>query len=132
MNRIILDTDVFSILFKERSEAPKYLPHLTNAILCLSFVTVGELYFWQEKHGWGDKKRSKLEARLKKFVVLPSNEQVCSSYAVLRNRLESRGTPMHFADLWIAATAHAYGLTVVTHNRKHFEKVKEIQWISES
>ena len=47
---LLLDTDVFSFLFKRDSHAAMYAPHLVNAQPCLSFQSVAELRYW---HGFG-------------------------------------------------------------------------------
>ena len=55
MSRVVLDTDVWSYLFKKDSRAERYQPHLVGNILCVSFQTVVELYQWAETAGWAEK-----------------------------------------------------------------------------
>lgn len=49
---VLLDTDVFSFIYKNRQEAALYLRHLKNAVPALSFVTVAELYQWAFQRHW--------------------------------------------------------------------------------
>jgi predicted nucleic acid-binding protein len=46
--------------------------------------------------------------------VLPIDERVAASWATLRVQLAEAGRKLNVNDLWIAATARAYGLPVVT------------------
>ena len=48
-------------------------------------------------------------------------------YGEVRTELERRGTPLGDADLRIAAIALARGLTVVTGNIRHFQRVPGLQ-----
>jgi predicted nucleic acid-binding protein len=55
--------------------------------------------------------------------VLPFDASAALRYGELRAELERQGTPVGDADLRIASIALANGLTVVTGNVRHFEKV---------
>jgi tRNA(fMet)-specific endonuclease VapC len=46
------------------------------------------------------------------------------SYAGIRTALERTGTPLGNMDLLIAASAMAAGAILVTHNIKHFSRIK--------
>ena len=54
MNQIVLDTDVWSFLFKRDSRAELYRAHLERNTLYISFQTVAELYQWAETNNWGE------------------------------------------------------------------------------
>jgi len=126
----LVDTDVFSFVFKNHTRAQDYLPHLTGR-LCISFITVGELYFWAEKRNWGETKRAALEERMKRFVVLKYDVEVARAFGRLRADMERNGHQGGINDLWIGATALAYGCDLVTNNRRHFEPFNDLTVISE-
>lgn len=42
MNRVVLDTDVVSFLFKNDARARKYQPHLGGKEVVISFMTLAE------------------------------------------------------------------------------------------
>jgi len=46
MPAVLLDTDVFSFVFKRDSRAARFEPHLTGSQACLSFQSVAELRRW--------------------------------------------------------------------------------------
>jgi predicted nucleic acid-binding protein len=56
---------------------------------------------------------------------VPIDEETSDRYAVIRNSLRKAGTPIPTNDIWIAATAMQYGLTVATTD-PHFQKVTQI------
>ena len=54
--------------------------------------------------------------------ILPYDGEAARWHAVERARLEREGRPIPFADGMIAAVGVRFGLTVVTHNRRDFER----------
>ena len=76
---LLLDTDVFSFLFKRDSRAAMYAPHLVNAQPCLSFQSVAELRYWARIRRWGDARRSSLDMAIGKCLVLPYDDPCLNS-----------------------------------------------------
>jgi tRNA(fMet)-specific endonuclease VapC len=71
---------------------------------------------------------------LPNLPVLPVDTAAARWYGEIRAGLERRGTPIGDADLRIAAIALARGLTVVTGNRRHFQRVAGLpaeNWLEE-
>lgn len=48
-DRLVVDTDVVSFVFKGDTRAKLYAPHLSGRQLVVSFMTVAELYRWSEE-----------------------------------------------------------------------------------
>ena len=48
-NRIVIDTDVVSFVFKGDTRANLYQKHLNWKDLVISFMSVAELYRWSEE-----------------------------------------------------------------------------------
>jgi tRNA(fMet)-specific endonuclease VapC len=67
--------------------------------------------------------RSNLEAFLRVLPSLPLDDACADKYAEVRAHLESNRISIDAHDLMIAAIAMAHNLTLVTHNRKHFENI---------
>jgi predicted nucleic acid-binding protein len=90
----------------------------------LSFVTVGELLRGALAAGWGDARRIQLQARIDAMTVLPYDEQVIAVYARATSEAAALGHPLgqavHSNDAWIAATAIAHEVPLVSCNRRHF------------
>jgi len=136
MDQILVDTDVFSFLLRQRdTRAELYRPHIQNRIVVLSYVTIGELYLWAEMRNWGVARLRLLEGKIRATTVVRYDLEVCRTYAALKYRLR---TPMgsHRVvgdnDLWLAACAVRHELPLVTHNRHHFENIPGLNMISEA
>jgi tRNA(fMet)-specific endonuclease VapC len=129
----LLDTDVFSCLWLKPGDtrAKLYAPHVKGKTPAISFVTLGELRFWGYKKKWGKPRLKDLEGRLRSVIIVPYDDVICDVYAQLKTEMEANGTPIAANDLWIATCAVRHSITLITHNRKHFEKVPRLKFISE-
>jgi tRNA(fMet)-specific endonuclease VapC len=84
--------------------------------VCLTVIVLGEL-----RAGFlrGSRVRRN-EEQLRDFLsqprvrVLDLDQETSERYAVIRNDLRRRGTPVAANDLWIAASAFQHGLRVLT------------------
>ena len=65
---------------------------------------------------------------LSTFEILPVNEAVAVSYALIKSDLINNGIKIPENDLWIAGTAHANGLSLATFD-SHFENISRIKII---
>jgi tRNA(fMet)-specific endonuclease VapC len=117
---IVVDTDVWSYLYKGRDEAKLYQPHLQGNILVISFQTQAELLRWALTAVWGERQRQSLESRLQNYVIEHSSDALSVSWAEAMESARHNGRPISAADAWIAATALHLGVPLVTHNRSHF------------
>ena len=77
----VIDTDVWSYLYKGRAEAKLYEPHLQGNILVVSFQTQAELLRWAIAAGWGDRRRQDLESRLQNYVIEHSSDALSLRWA---------------------------------------------------
>jgi tRNA(fMet)-specific endonuclease VapC len=125
-SRILVDTDVVSYFLKQDSRADYYKAILKNKIVAISFITLGELYFWAAKNTWGDNRIKDLEDKIKHYVILPYDKSICRQYAVVRSQCEINGIPVNYPDYWVAACALRYNLPLATNNVKHFNHIDGI------
>ena len=132
---VLLDTDVFSYLHRSGHEADTLWPFVEGRLPLLSFVTVGELLRGALQRGWGAQKRTQLQARIDAMTVIPFDEVVIGQYAQVTAWAAAHGHPLgqatHSNDAWIAATAKAQGVPLLTGNRRHFagcEGVSLLDW----
>ncbi len=70
--------------------------------------------------------KTRVLAFLAPFTVIWPDAGVKDHYVAIRTHLESLGTPISEADLWISATARAAGGTVVTNNSGEFSRVPNL------
>jgi tRNA(fMet)-specific endonuclease VapC len=89
-----------------------------QGLLLTSVIVEGEIYFAISRLPTG-KKRNNLAGVAAQVIkqlhdVLPITRAVAARYAEVKADLWARGMPMGENDLWIAATALAHNLTLVT------------------
>jgi tRNA(fMet)-specific endonuclease VapC len=98
------------------------------AALVVAIPTVGELYFGAHNSGRVEANIARVRAFLSPpgpHVLLidePAAEQFGRFKAILRRA----GRPIGDVDLFIAGVAVRHGLTVVTNNTSHFERLPEL------
>jgi predicted nucleic acid-binding protein len=90
MDPILLDTDVFSFLFKRDSRGRLYESDILGHQLCLSFQSVAELRSWTLAHRWGSDRVSRLEQVIHTCIVLPFDDQVCTQWAQITSIRRAR------------------------------------------
>ncbi len=132
MSAVVLDTEVWSFLFKRDSRAELYRAHLEGHVLHLSFQTVAELYQWAETADWGLARRAKLHDWLEKFKVLGYDDVTAQLWARIRAGRNRKGRPLAAQDAWVAACALRHRYPLVTHNAGDYQDVKELTLISEA
>jgi predicted nucleic acid-binding protein len=129
-DKIIIDTDAFSHLFKRTEEAYRFRPYVERVKTFLSFATIGELYFGAFNAGWGDNRKAALAKEISDYIIIPSNYKISILYGKVRSQCESEGHPFDNPDYWIAASALHHDCPLLTNNWKHFRYVKGLKLIS--
>jgi len=126
----LVDTDIVSFIFNQSPLVLPYRQYLRKRTLCISFITRAEIERGMRLANWGMKKRNEMTGFLTaKFAIVHTNDEVCRKWAEITS---IKGRPLAYADAWIAATAIAYRVPLITHNRKHFEGIAGLKVISEN
>jgi len=121
--RYLVDSDWIADYLVGKQEAVALLDALVSDGLAVSLITLGEIY---EGIYYGrDPKQS--EAGFHQFLTgvraLPLTRPIVQRFARIRGDLRGKGLLIGDPDLFIAATALHHGLTLVTRNRRHFERI---------
>jgi toxin FitB len=121
---VVLDTDVASRVIKRQPGHP-LATRLTGATLCVTFVTVGELWQWATMRSWGPRTREELERWLGRLVILNSDDATSRAWGRISAAARRRGRPRPANDTWIAACCLAHQFPLATFNIKDFEDYAE-------
>lgn len=93
-----------------------------------STVCLGEIYHGALRVRGSERHLDHIRRHLLPAItILPFDAAVALEYGHIRLELEGAGMPLPDADLQIAATARYHGLTLVTGNLKHFERVASLE-----
>jgi tRNA(fMet)-specific endonuclease VapC len=123
-----VDTNVISFVLKGHKLAANYQPHLTGYTLAVSFMTVAEMREGAVLAGWGQRRLATLETTINQLLILHTDDDVCRKWAEIR--AARRAQPIGVADAWIAATALAHSLELVTHDTVDFQNIVGLTVIS--
>lgn len=103
------------------------------SLAAVSVVTVHEYLFGVHLR-YGREHRGVLHAKLEaakddldRFEVMPLSREVAELSASTEAELETSGKQIGINDVYIAATALRHGMTVVTRNKAHFERVPKLK-----
>lgn len=120
---VLIDTSVLVDAERDRAVLEQ-LPE--NARHTISVITVSELLHGVHSAA-PDRVRIRrqvvVEALLAAIEQLPITPRIARLHAQIWAELQARGETIGAHDLWIAATALAYGLRIATANASEFERV---------
>lgn len=119
---VLIDTDVWSrVVFTSRDRDPRVATWrrlLLGKQPLIAAQTEGELRFGALAKHWGTAKLAALDAQLAKTPTVPVTDEVIQSFASVRAACRQSGHALadkiHMGDAWIAATAHAHRLQLLS------------------
>jgi tRNA(fMet)-specific endonuclease VapC len=126
VNGYLLDTNVCIEFFKKNPRVGNRLEQLESGQLFNSAITLAELKY-------GAHKSQRLEYHLTLIAAFLDEVEVLSidgsidQFAMEKARLSKAGSLVDNFDLLIGSTAVHHGLTLVTNNTKHFQRIQGIQ-----
>lgn len=121
--RYLIDTDWAIHYLNDHQGVVQRLRGFQDDGLGLSIISLAELYegVYYSRDPEGDERD--LQDFLRGVTVLGINEEAAKIFGRERGRLRATGMIIGDADLLIAATALQYDLTLLTNNRRHFERI---------
>lgn len=123
--RVLLDTDHCVAVLRGRLDIGSFITGDTP--LFTSTISVGELAYGACRSADEAANLAAVRTLLAGLTVLPFDTVASFVYGKLRAGLWQKGQPIGETDLQIASVAKANGLTVATHNRRHFDRVPGLQ-----
>jgi predicted nucleic acid-binding protein len=129
----LLDSSWIVSFLNGRPEAIALIRRLTSDAggeLAASVVAWAEVYQGLLGAGASVDRLAAFEALFDRILVIPITISIARHFAAIRGALQARGTPIGDNDTWIAATAIAHGVVLVTRDR-HFERVPDLKLYAE-
>jgi predicted nucleic acid-binding protein len=123
---VLVDTSILIDLFRKTHKEKATLISLLRSgyTFCISAITEYEIY-----SGATATQNAYWQNLLEKIQVLPFDQSVVKTAVDINNSLKRKRKQIDIADLFIAATAVANNLPFATLNRKHFDRVDQLQII---
>ena len=121
----MLDTNAVIEMLHGNRNVIEQIEHQGLQNCCISEVTIAELYYGAVKGG-NTKNLEDVEIIERLFEIIPLYPAYLE-YAKIRHDLVSKGLRIDTFDMLIGASAIQSGCTLITHNRKHFERIPNLQ-----
>lgn len=118
--QVFLDTDVSIDIIHGKPEVSGQLELLHGDRVFISVITLFELQLRRTNLFAVEIFRDKVE-------VVDLDEISARQASIIWKELESRGKPIPFNDIFIAATCMTNNAVLWTKNRKHFQKIKGLK-----
>jgi tRNA(fMet)-specific endonuclease VapC len=134
LKRYLLDTNIAIFYMKGRFGLQQRFRSAGVENCFISEITLAELKFGVENSPTHARTQAMLDNFLTGVKVLPIFHAL-DLYAKEKARLRKTGTPVDDFDLLIGVTAVTHGLIMVTNNKRHFERINNIQledWIGDN
>ena len=121
----MLDTNICIYIIKNKPQEVKIkFDEYEVGDICISSITVSELYYGVEKSRYREKNLKALSLFLAPLQILDYDEKASVEYGKIRAYLESKGKVIGSLDMLISAHAKSLGIKLITNNIKEFERVK--------
>ena len=121
--KFLLDTPIVIALFAGDSSVREKLSR--NPEVFVPSIVLGELYYGARKSAKMKANLERIDEFAEKSIVLACNAETSRQYGKIKQGLNAKGRPIPENDIWIAAVASQYGLTVVSRD-DHFHEVDEL------
>ena len=132
MLKYMLDTNICIYVIKRRPLEVLAKFNENAGALCISSITMAELYHGAEKSEQRARNLAIVEDFISRLEVLSYGEKAASHYGEIRADLEKKGTIIGVNDLHIAAHARSEALVLVSNNLKEFARVdglRSCNWV---
>jgi tRNA(fMet)-specific endonuclease VapC len=123
----MLDTNICIYVMKTYPPALKEKFNALAEQLCISSITLGELYYGAEKSMRRVENLTAIEQFAARLEVLPFGDKAAAHYGQLRAEMERAGTPCRPHDMQIGGHARSEGLILVTNNMREFSRMPGIR-----
>ena len=128
--RYLVDTDWVIDYFHGVEQAVRRLNEFSSDGVGLSVIALAELYEGVFYSSNPEGNEQAMRDFLEDVQVVGVDDGVCRTFARERGRLRSAGALINDFDLLIGSMALHHDLTLLTNNRRHFERVEGLRIVS--
>ncbi len=125
MKKYLLDTNICIFYIKGQYELNKKIAEVGEQNCFISEMTVAELKYGVENSKTVEAMRTIVEAFIPKFAIIPIYNSL-DIYAKEKAKLRKQGLLIDDFDILIGCTSIANGLTMVTNNVVHLNRLANI------
>lgn len=122
--RYLLDTNIVIAIFANDDKIGRALKEASE--LFVPVVALGELNYGARKSSKVEQNLSRIQEFADSAAVLGIGRATAGRYGLIKDRLRIQGTPIPENDIWIAAIAQQYDLSLATYE-EHFDHVDGLQ-----
>lgn len=121
--RFLLDTNIVIAIFAKEAVVEARLASATEVFIPI--IVLGELYYGACKSVRVSENVEKIDEFAAINSILVCNTGTAREYGQIKNGLRAKGRPIPENDIWIAAIARQYSLTLITRDA-HFGEVNDL------
>ena len=125
--KYLLDTNIIIALFADEVAVKSNLAQADEVFI--SSIAIGELCYGVRKSRRSKENLERIDELVATTAVLGCNIQTARYYGEVKNKLRLKGRPLPENDIWIAALALQYNLTLVTRDA-HFKEIENLQTVT--
>ncbi len=125
---MVIDTNIFIDHLRSLEKTKTYLSKISNEIHSISSISLFELYAGANT----PRKKRDIKLLTDDLIIIPFDEQESEQAAKIYIQLKQENKLIEIRDIFIAATAITNGLSLLTLNIKHFERIKNLKIIKPS
>ena len=118
--KICLDTDICIEIVKKNPSYEFIFDKFSSSEIFISSVTLFELFLREFR-------LDDMEKFVGYFAVLSFDENCATRGSEITRDLRKKGEIIDFRDIFIAATCLVNNCNLLTLNKKHFERIKELR-----
>jgi tRNA(fMet)-specific endonuclease VapC len=127
MLQYMLDTNICIYVIKNRPVGLREQFNRLAEQICISTITLAELYYGAEKSSRGVENLGAVEQFVARLETLPFSAAAAAHYGQVRAESERAGQPAGPHDMLIGAHARSAGLIIVTNNLREFERIRGLR-----
>ena len=121
--RYLLDTNVVIALFANDAAVTGSIKDVVEVFI--PSIVIGELYYGAQKSGRVKENVERIDEFAAENVVLNCDANTAKWYGDIKNSLRQKGRPIPDNDIWVAALALQYDLTLISRDG-HFGEVENL------